>query len=138
MLETAFRLPPAPQANPRIAAGPDELLRLKAEYLVPCAYHFYRNPPQICAGAGPYLFDHDGRRYLDCVSGVTVMSAGHCNPAIIEPAIEQIRTLQHTTSIYLTEPVLRLAERLATITPGGGVLRRSFFCASGSEAVEAA
>jgi 4-aminobutyrate aminotransferase/4-aminobutyrate aminotransferase/(S)-3-amino-2-methylpropionate transaminase len=67
------------------------------------------------------------------------MSAGHCNPAIIEPAVEQIRTLQHTTSIYLTEPVLRLAERLATITPGGGgALRRSFFCASGSEAVEAA
>jgi acetylornithine/succinyldiaminopimelate/putrescine aminotransferase len=84
------------------------------------------------------MIGHDGRRYLDCFAGVTVMSAGHCNPEIIEPAIEQIRTLQHTTSIYLTEPVLRLAERLATITPGGGVLRRSFFCASGSEAVEAA
>ena len=119
-------------------AGPQELLRLKAQYLVPCVHHFYRNPPQVCAADGSYLIDHAGRRYLDCFSGVTVMSAGHCNPEIIEPAIDQIRTLQHTTSIYLTEPVLRLAERLATITPGGGALRRSFFCASGSEAVESA
>ena len=118
------------------AVGPEELLRLKREYLVPCVYHFYKNPPQIVAGEGCYLFDHAGRKYLDCYSGVTVMSAGHCVDEIIEPAIAQIRTLQHTTSIYLTEPVLRLAEALATVTPPG--LKRSFFCASGTEAVEGA
>lgn len=123
-------------AAPPAASGPQELLRLKREYLVPCVYHFYKDPPQITSGEGPYLFDHDGRRYLDCLTGVTVMSAGHCNPEIIEPAIEQIRTLQHTTSIFLTEPVLRLAETLARITPGD--LKRSFFCASGSEAMEGA
>ncbi len=117
-------------------ATPEELLGLKAEYLVPCVYHFYRDPPHIVRGEGCWLFDHTGRRYLDCYSGVTVMSAGHANAEIIEPAIEQIRRLQHTTTIYLTEPVLRLAERLAAITPGD--LRRSFFCASGSEAVEGA
>ena len=117
-------------------AGPDELLRLKREYLVPCVYHFYKDPPQIVAGEGCYLIDHTGRRYLDCYSGVTVMSAGHCVEEIVEPAIAQIRRLQHTTSIYLTEPVLRLAEALATVTPPG--LKRSFFCASGSEAVEGA
>jgi 4-aminobutyrate aminotransferase/4-aminobutyrate aminotransferase/(S)-3-amino-2-methylpropionate transaminase len=118
------------------AAGPEELLRLKREYLVPCVYHFYKNPPQIVAGEGCHLVDHAGRRYLDCYSGVTVMSAGHCVEEIIEPAIAQMRMLQHTTSIYLTEPVLRLAEALATITPPG--LKRSFFCASGTEAVEGA
>jgi acetylornithine/succinyldiaminopimelate/putrescine aminotransferase len=118
------------------ASGPEALLRLKTDYLVPCTYHFYRRPPQIVAGRGNVLVDHEGREYLDCVSGVGVMSAGHANEAIIAPAIDQIRTLQHTTTIYLTEPVLRLAERLAQIAPGG--LRRSFFCASGSEAVEGA
>jgi 4-aminobutyrate aminotransferase/4-aminobutyrate aminotransferase/(S)-3-amino-2-methylpropionate transaminase len=118
------------------AAGPDELLRLKREYLLPCVYHFYKDPPQIVVGDGCYVIDHAGRRYLDCYSGVTVMSAGHCVEEIIEPAIAQIRTLQHTTSIYLTEPVLRLAEALATVTPPG--LKRSFFCASGTEAVEGA
>lgn len=117
-------------------ATPEELLRLKSEYLIPCVYHFYQRPPHLVAGEGCWLIDEQARRYLDCYSGVTVMSAGHCNPAIIEPAIEQIRTLQHTTSIYLTEPVLRLAEKLATIAPGN--LRRSFFCASGSEAIEGA
>src|SRR5688572_1162167 len=115
------------------SAGPEELLRLKREYLLPCVYHFYKDPPQIVAGEGCYLIDHTGRRYLDCYSGVTVMSAGHCVEEIIEPAIAQIRMLQHTTSIYLTEPVLRLAEALAAITPPG--LKRSFFCASGTEAV---
>lgn len=117
-------------------ASVDELVRLKSQYLVPCVYHFYRNPPHIVAGEGCWLIDDAGRRYLDCFSGVTVMSAGHCNPEIIEPAIRQIRTLQHTTSIHLTEPVLRLAQALAEIAPGD--LRRSFFCASGSEAVEGA
>jgi acetylornithine/succinyldiaminopimelate/putrescine aminotransferase len=119
-----------------VASGPAELLRLKQQYLIPCVYHFYKSPPQIVRGEGSYLFDHLDRRYLDFYSGVTVMSAGHCNPAIIEPAIAQIRRLQHTTSIYLTEAVLRLAEMLAQVAPGD--LCRSFFCASGSEAIEGA
>lgn len=130
MVET----PPIPSAVTH--AGPDELLRLKKKYLVPCAYHFYKTPPQIVAGEGCYLIDHEGRRYLDCFSGVTVMSAGHSQPEILEPVIQQLTTLQHTTSIYLTEPVLRLAEKLASIAPAG--LSRSFFCASGTEAVEGA
>jgi len=118
------------------SVGTAELLSLEQRYLIPCIYHFYKKPPVIIAGEGHDLYDSEGKRYLDCFSGVTVMSAGHCEPAIIEPAIEQIRSLQHTTSIYLTEPVLRLAQALAQIAPGG--LCRSFFCASGSEAVEGA
>jgi len=114
----------------------EELLRLKQQYLMPCSHHFYHRPPAIVAGDGCWLIDSTGKRYLDCYSGVTVMSAGHCNSEIIEPVIAQIRTLQHTTSIYLTEPVLRLAEAIAQIAPAG--LKRSFFCASGSEAVEGA
>ncbi len=113
-----------------------ELLSLKSDYLLPCVYHFYKDPPVIVRGEGCYLFDDVGRRYLDCLSGVAVMNAGHCNPDIIGPAILQIQTLQHTTTIYLTDPILRLAEALAGLTPGD--LKRSFFCASGSEAVEGA
>jgi 4-aminobutyrate aminotransferase-like enzyme len=112
------------------------LLAAKREYLVPCVYHFYQRPPALVRAEGPYLFDADGRRYLDCYSGVTVMSAGHSNPEIIEAAIDQLRRLQHTTTIYLTEPVLELARAVAELAPGG--LRRSFFCASGSEANEGA
>jgi 4-aminobutyrate aminotransferase len=108
----------------------------KHELLVPCVYHFYQRPPALVRGEGAYLFDADGRRYLDCFAGVTVMNAGHCNPEILEPAIDQLRRLQHTTTVYLTESMLELAGRIAELAPPG--LRRSFFCASGSEANEGA
>ncbi len=112
------------------------LLALKREFLVPCVYHFYQRPPVIVRGEGVYLFDDHGRRYLDCYSGVSVVNAGHCNPEIVAAAIEQMHTLQHTTTIYLSEPMLELARTLAELAPAG--IRRSFFCASGSEANEGA
>lgn len=114
----------------------DHALAIKRDFLVPCVYHFYQHPPVLVRGEGAYLFDTEGKRYLDCFAGVTVMNAGHSNPAIIEPAIEQLRQLVHTTSVYLTEPVLELARTIAELAPSG--LRRSFFCASGSEANEGA
>jgi 4-aminobutyrate aminotransferase-like enzyme len=112
------------------------LLALKRDFLVPCVYHFYQRPPVFVRGQGAYLFDSDGRAYLDCYSGVTVVNAGHCNHEIVEAAIAQLRQLQHTTTIYLTEPMLQLAHALAELAPDG--LRRTFFCASGSEANEGA
>jgi 4-aminobutyrate aminotransferase-like enzyme len=113
-----------------------KLLAAKREYLVPCVYHFYQRPPVLVRGEGAYLFDAAGRRYLDCFSGVSVMNAGHGNLEVLEAAIGQIRRLQHTTTIYLTEPMLELARVLAELMPQG--LRRTFFCASGSEANEGA
>jgi 4-aminobutyrate aminotransferase-like enzyme len=112
------------------------LLTLKRDFLVPCVYHFYRRPPVLVRGEGAYLFDAEGQAYLDCYSGVTVVNAGHCNPEIVEAAVAQLRELQHTTTVYLTEPMLELARTLAELAPAG--LRRSFFCASGSEANEGA
>src|SRR3984957_2343420 len=113
-----------------------QLLAKKRDFLVPCVYHFYQRPPVLVRGEGAYLFDAEGRRYLDCFSGVAVMNAGHCNPEIVEAAVEQLRTLQHTTTVYLTEPMLDLARAIAEVAPPG--LKRSFFCASGSEANEGA
>jgi 4-aminobutyrate aminotransferase-like enzyme len=114
----------------------EQLLAAKKDFLVPCVYHFYQRPPVLVRGEGVYLFDSDGRRYLDCFCGVTVVSAGHSNPEILDAAIEQLRRLQHTTTIYLTEPMLDLARAIAELAPPP--LRRSFFCASGSEANEGA
>jgi 4-aminobutyrate aminotransferase/4-aminobutyrate aminotransferase/(S)-3-amino-2-methylpropionate transaminase len=114
----------------------ERLLAAKRDFLVPCVYHFYRRPPVLVRGEGAYLFDADGRRYLDGFSGVTVMNAGHSTPEVLEAAIDQLRRLQHTTTVYLTEPMLELARAVAEVAPPG--LRRSFFCASGSEANEGA
>jgi 4-aminobutyrate aminotransferase/4-aminobutyrate aminotransferase/(S)-3-amino-2-methylpropionate transaminase len=111
-------------------------LALKRDFLVPCVYHFYQRPPVLVRGEGAYLYDTDGRAYLDCFSGVSVVNAGHCNREIVQAAVEQMRRLQHTTTVYLTEPMLDLARTIAELTPSG--LRRTFFCASGSEANEGA
>src|SRR3974377_463083 len=92
-----------------------QLLARKKDFLVPCVYHFYQRPPVLVRGEGAYLFDAAGRRYLDCYSGVPVMDAGHSNPDIIEAAIDQLRRLQHTTTIYLTEPMLELAGVIAEL-----------------------
>ncbi|MFN3466268.1 MAG: aspartate aminotransferase family protein, partial [Candidatus Brocadiales bacterium] len=116
--------------------GPEEILRLKERYLVPCVYHFYKKPMQLVRGNMQYLYDHTGKRYLDFFAGVSVANLGHCNPKVTENVVEQLRTLQHTTSIYLTQPVVELARRLAELTPGR--LQKTFFCASGSEANEGA
>lgn len=116
--------------------GPDEILRKKQEYLIPCVYHFYRQPMQLVKGEMQYLYDNNGKKYLDCFAGVSVVNCGHCNPQITKAICEQVTTLQHTTTIYLTQNIVNLAERLAEVTPGQ--LKKSFFCSSGTEANEGA
>lgn len=116
--------------------GPQEIIRKKNEFLIPCVYHFYKKPMQVVRGEGQYLFDHQDKRYLDFYGGVSVLNAGHCHPEIVDKICEQVKTLQHTTTIYLTQPIVDLAEKLAQITPEN--LKKSFFCASGSEANEGA
>ncbi len=109
---------------------------LKNQYFIPCLYHFYQEPPVIVKGAMQYLYDNDGKQYTDFYAGVTVMNCGHCNPEIIEPAIEQIRTLQHTTTIYLTNPTVELGRELVEYLDCE--LKKLFFVNSGSEANEGA
>ncbi|MBC8016768.1 MAG: aspartate aminotransferase family protein [Sporomusaceae bacterium] len=116
--------------------GSEEILRKKREYLIPCVYHFYKNPMQLVRGEMQYLYDSTGKQYLDFFAGVSVVNCGHCNPDITKAICQQVNTLQHTTTIYLTENIVNLAERLAELTPGK--LQKTFFCASGSEANEGA
>ena len=87
-------------------------------------------------GEGQYLYDSTGKKYLDFYAGVSVINAGHCHPEITERICQQVKTLQHVCNIYLTQPMLELAEKLAEITPGR--LKKSFFCNSGTEANEGA
>lgn len=136
---------PADARTVRNTVGPDALLEKKRRWLVPCTHHFYRRPPQLVRGEGAWLFDHRGRRYLDGFSGVSVLNVGHSHPEVVEAVRRQVGELAHTTSIYLQQPVLDLAERLAghvgagqKQVPEAQRLRRSFFCASGSEANEGA
>ena len=122
-----------PKAKP---IGPEAILQKKKKYMIPCVYHFYKEPPQIVRGEGVYVYDSKGKRYMDLYSGVSVHALGHCHPELTEAICQQVRTLQHTTTIYLTEPIVNLAEKLASLLPGD--INRTFFCCSGSEANEGA
>ena len=113
-----------------------EAIAKRKEYFMPCVNHFYKDPPLFVKGEMQYLYDNEGKRYLDFFAGVSVMNCGHCNPFIIDRVVDQLRTLQHLTNIYFTEPALILAERLSEILPGN--LHNSFFCMSGTEANEGA
>lgn len=116
--------------------GPEKIIEKKKEFLFPCSKHFYKNPPQIVRGEMQYLFDSQGRKYLDFFAGVSVVNCGHCNPEILNATLEQIKTLQHTSIIYLTQPIVDLAQKLSHVLPGD--IKHSFFCCTGSEANEGA
>jgi len=116
--------------------GPEAILAKKKQYIMPCLGHFYKEPKQFVRGTMQYLYDSEGKQYLDCFAGVSVINCGHCNPEITARICEQVTTLQHVCNIYLTENFVNLAERLAAITPGN--LQKSFFCSTGTEANEGA
>jgi acetylornithine/N-succinyldiaminopimelate aminotransferase len=100
----------------------------------------YADPPAtFVRGSGSELFDADGRRYLDFVSGLAVTSLGHCHPEVAEALAEQARTLWHVSNLYgnvLAPAVAATLDRLI----GGGVPAggQVFFCNSGAEANECA
>ncbi|WP_222918128.1 aspartate aminotransferase family protein [Natrinema sp. SYSU A 869] len=87
--------------------------------------------------SGCTLEDFEGNEYLDVFSGISVTNVGHGNDAVVDAATEQLEEFVHGCSyVHPNEPVADLAERIAEVTPGD--LQKSFFCNSGTEAVEGA
>jgi 4-aminobutyrate aminotransferase len=82
------------------------------------------------------VWDLEGRKYLDFFGGILTISVGHTNPKVTSKIKAQVDRLQHTSTLYPTEPIVALAEKIAQITPGK--LQKSFFTNSGTEANEAA
>ena len=95
--------------------------------------NYSRYPLVLDKGKGCYLYDVDGRRYLDLISGIGVNALGHAHPRITKVLRDQAGKLIHTSNLYYHEFQGRLAEKLAQ-TSG---LQRTFFCNSGTEAMEA-
>jgi acetylornithine/N-succinyldiaminopimelate aminotransferase len=93
--------------------------------------------PQLALerGEGAYVWDTDGNRYLDLLSGIAVNVLGHAHPKIVEAVTRQISKLGHSSNLYVNEPALQLAERLLHLAGEPG---KVFFCNSGAEANEAA
>ncbi|UTI62300.1 acetylornithine/succinylornithine family transaminase [Paraconexibacter antarcticus] len=100
-------------------------------------HNYARQPVEFVRGEGARLWDAEGNEYLDLQTGLAVNSVGHCHPAVVAAIREQAGRLIHVGNLFYTDPMVRLAERLATVSAlGDGT--RVFFTNSGTEAVEAA
>ena len=112
--------------------GPDEVKRVRDRHCNPALFALYKSPIMIVRGHMQWLFDETGRRYLDLIAGIVTVSCGHCHPKVTEKIVEQVKSLQHTTTIYLHPNISRLAEKLASKLPDQ--LDVTYFVNSGSDA----
>ncbi|MEW6045396.1 MAG: aspartate aminotransferase family protein [Bacillota bacterium] len=111
--------------------APSDVTALADRYLM----HTYRRDRLVLVrGSGCWVWDAEGGRYLDFVSGIGVNAVGHCHPRVVQALAQQAAELMHVSNLFYTEPQALLAKWLAEHTP----FDRTFLCNSGAEAVEAA
>lgn len=109
----------------------DDLIKKAKQYL---ANTYTRFPIVITKGEGCWLWDLNGRRYLDFLSGIAVCSLGHAHPNVVEALTVQAKKLFHVSNLFYMEPQTKAAEMLVEHSFGDKV----FFCNSGAEANEGA
>lgn len=114
----------------------DEIVTKHRKYVFPSVANYYSSPMPVVRGKAQHIYDAEGREYLDFFGGIVTISLGHCHPEVAERVKEQVDTLQHVSTLFPTEPMVAVAEKLARITPGD--LDKSFFTNSGTEANETA
>ncbi|MFN3527594.1 MAG: aspartate aminotransferase family protein [Candidatus Altarchaeaceae archaeon] len=111
----------------------------KAKEIIEKEKKFYANtftrlPVVIERGKGCYLYDIDGKKYLDMFAGIGVNSVGHCNEKVVNAIKKQVEILMHTSNWVYTIPQIELAEKILKLTG----MEKVFFTNDGTEAVEAA
>jgi predicted acetylornithine/succinylornithine family transaminase len=109
----------------------EETIKLSQHYVMDT---YARFPVCFVRGAGCYLWDAEGKKYLDWVGGIAVNALGHAHPAIVETLSRQAATLMHTSNLFFNAEQARLAQRLCELS----FADKAFFCNSGAEANEAA
>lgn len=112
----------------------DEIKKMREEYLLPSTMTYFTKPVNIVRGQMQYVYDDEGKKYLDAFGAVVTISVGHCHPDIVPKVVEQVKTLQHMTTLYFHPTIAVYAKRLAGVMPGD--LKVSFFTNSGCEANE--
>jgi 4-aminobutyrate aminotransferase len=114
----------------------DEIIQKHKQYLFNCITTYFKDPLVIDHAKGQYVYDLEGRQYLDFLGGIVTISVGHANPKVTDKIKAQIDRVQHTSTLFPTEAIVALAEKMAQITPGK--LQKCFFTNSGTEANEVA
>lgn len=114
----------------------ESLIERQRRYLVPGVQPYYQKPLAIESASGRTVVDEEGNQYLDFFGGILTVSIGHSHPAVADAVSDQARKLVHSSTLYVTKPMVDVAQRLADITPGP--VSQSFFTTSGTEANETA
>lgn len=115
----------------------DEIILAHKQFLFPSIFHYFKEPLVLDHARNQFCYDADGNEYLDFFGGIVTVSVGHQNPKVDGAVREQMAKLTHVSSCFVTEPMAALAQKIASITPGGA-LTKSFFTNSGTEADETA
>lgn len=107
------------------------IIQAEQKYIV----QTYKRPPFVLErGEGVYLYDTEGRRYIDFVAGIAVNALGYGHPAVLQAIREQAERLIHVSNLYHTAPHVELAQRLVE----NSFADRVYFCNSGAESIESA
>ncbi|HVA10840.1 MAG TPA: acetylornithine transaminase [Candidatus Dormibacteraeota bacterium] len=109
----------------------DDLKQLDSTYIMPT---YKRQDLILEKGSGCYVFDSNGKKYLDFFGGLATCSVGHANPAVTKAITDQAKKLISVSNLYYTEPPVRLAKKLSELSG----LKKVFFSHSGADANEAA
>jgi 4-aminobutyrate aminotransferase/(S)-3-amino-2-methylpropionate transaminase len=112
----------------------ESLARRRAAAVAPAAYSVHPFYPQRAEGS--YVWDSDGKRYLDWSAGIAVMNVGHSHPRVLEAVRKQAEAFQHLCfAVAMNESYIQVAERLNQLAPGPSP-KKTFLVNSGAEAVE--
>jgi 4-aminobutyrate aminotransferase len=117
--------------------NPDELRNRHKAVLPEWIALYYERPMELVRGEGFRVWDSEGNEYLDFFGGIVTTISGHNVPEIVEAVREQAGKILHSSTLYLIEHQVRLAEKLISVSPISGD-QKVFFVSSGSEANEAA
>ena len=119
-----------------LAEDSADLLSRHRESLFPSVGLYFDEPIELRRGERQYVYDGDGRQYLDFFGGIVTVSSGHAIPEINEPIKAQLDQITHSSTLFLIRSQIELAERIRAMTPPH--LNKVFFTNSGTEANEAA
>jgi len=114
----------------------EEIIRKYKQYLFPSVSTYYSEPLVTDHASMQYVWDVEGKKYLDFFGGIVTISAGHANPRITSKVKAQVDKLQHASTVFPNEGIVALAEKIARLTPGE--ISQSYFTNSGTEANEMA
>ena len=114
----------------------EEIIRKYKQYLFPSVSTYYSEPLVTDHASMQYVWDVEGKKYLDFFGGIVTISVGHANPRITSKVKAQVDKLQHASTVFPNEGIVALAEKIARLTPGE--ISQSYFTNSGTEANEMA